>query len=178
MDEEKLAEMIDQRVQAALETRLKAAQPPAKKASDDAGPNEIEELRSALNREIETRKTMERKAREQAAYSGIRGALAGKVTAGAEDIIATLLQKGREQVVYGRDGSARLRIGQADYDLEEGVAEYLRTDEARMFLPPPAPQKQNAGSKPRTGPVAPIPQPAVDDPMAKTLAALAAHGIN
>lgn len=179
MDEEKLAALIDARVQSALAAALAAQkQTQAQAPAGDKISSEIEELRAALGRETDARKATERRALEQSAHARLVKSLSGKVHSGTEDMIATLIQRGREQVVYDKSGP-KLRLGQVDYSIEDGVSEWLGSDEAKVFIPAPsapsAPVKKTAGSKAGVKTGATTAQES-DDPMARTLATLAAHG--
>ncbi len=74
-------------------------------------------------------------------HAALTRALAGKVSAGAEPIVLATL-RGRGAVHIDDAGAVRLRLGGKDepedgLDLEEGIASYLKSTEAKFFLPAP-----------------------------------------
>lgn len=100
------------------------------------------ELMQTKQRESEQKAAQaERKRLESEGFASLKSALSGKVAAGSEDtVLATL--KGRNAVVIGDDGAVRLKLGVKDepedgHDLSEGVAQYLKSPEAKFFLPVP-----------------------------------------
>lgn len=85
-------------------------------------------------------------ARQDKAFSALVQSLSGQVRPGTENTVATLLQA-RKQFIVGENGEPLLRVrtalfkGQAEEDhelpLKDGLAHYLKTKDAELFLPPP-----------------------------------------
>lgn len=85
-------------------------------------------------------------ARQDKAFSALVQSLSGQVRPGTENTVATLLQA-RKQFIVAENGEPLLRVrtalfkGQAEEDhelpLKDGLAHYLKTKDAELFLPPP-----------------------------------------
>lgn len=109
---------------------------------------QIDALTKANAKAEEARKAAERRSLEEKVYGNVRTALTGKVAAGAEAHALTML-KANGRIAIADDGNTRIRGIAKDepedgYDIEEGVAAYLKSDEAKFFVPPPNAGPANA----------------------------------
>ena len=124
------------------------AQQPANAAGAKTDP-ELDKLRKQLEaltakqREAEKRAAeSERRRIETEGMTALRSTLTGKVAAGAEDAVVAML-RGRNAVAIGDDGAVRLKLrASADepedgLDLSDGIAAFLKTPEAKFFVPAP-----------------------------------------
>lgn len=102
--------------------------------------------------EARKRADAERRARiESTGYENVRKALTGKVIPDAIDDVLDLF-KSRGQVMISDDGDVRLKFGGADepeegLDVESGVAAFLKTKKAQLYIPPPS--GGGGGGRPR-----------------------------
>ncbi len=100
------------------------------------------ELMQAKQRESDQKATLaERRRIESEGYQSLKTILTGKVAAGSEDVVIAAL-KGRNAVVFGDDGTVRLKLGAKDepeegFELADGVSTYMKFQEAKFFLPVP-----------------------------------------
>ncbi|KYF87796.1 hypothetical protein BE20_24945 [Sorangium cellulosum] len=131
---------------------------------------QIEDLRNQLKKERETAARERRAAREEKAFAELRSELAGKVRPETVDTVAKLLFHADRRVVIGDDGSIAFRHGDAEYDLRGGLAEYLKSKDAAMFLPAPGygQQPKKPGLKAPNRAPGDKPQ-GTEDPMSRTL---------
>lgn len=121
----------------------------------------LEQMQAALQK-AEDEKTAERKAaREDRAFSELVSSLTGKVRPGTETMVAKLL-KADGKLIVDEEAGAVLRVrgsrvkGMPEEDLDlpivDGVAHYLKTKDAQIFLP--SPSNGGAGSEGRVSPTA------------------------
>jgi len=102
--------------------------------------------------EARKRADEERRARiEAAGYERVRKELTGKVIPEAIDDVLDLFRS-RGQVVIADDGDVRLKFGTSDdpedgHDVESGVAAFLKTKKAQLYIPPPS--GGGGGGRPR-----------------------------
>ncbi|WP_437767173.1 hypothetical protein WME77_09095 [Sorangium sp. So ce764] len=142
----------------------------APSAVDPEISKQIEDLRTQLKKERETTARERRAAREEKAFAELRSELNGKVRPEAVDTVAKLLFHADRRVVVGDDGSLAFKHGDAEYDLRGGLAEYLKSRDAAMFLPAPGygqPPKKPGLKVPSRAPG--DKPPAAEDPMSRTL---------
>ncbi len=158
-------------------TALLPKAPPTPEAGKGTAVNpELEELRAEVKREKDARLTEKRQAREDKAHGDLVATLTGKVRPEAVRDVADLLFYARKAVKVGADGNVTMKVGDLDYPLAEGVGEYLKTKDAALYLPPPAPAAKGRGALPvRTIPQRQAPAgtppgqaPQREDPAAKT----------
>jgi hypothetical protein len=126
-----------------------AAPKPAQQAPEAPKPDpaiaalqkQIAALTAKSEASEKARAAAERARLEESAFAKLRSALTGKVAQGAEDHALDLL-RARNRVVIGDDGTVRMRGLAKDepddgHDLESGVAAFIKSDEAKFFVPPP-----------------------------------------
>lgn len=108
-----------------------------KKESDDdsLAMREVEQLKAELKAE-------KARVKEEQAYTSLRNYFSDKVIPERVDI-ALKLFKADQKVQFRRDGSAFVKHDNAEFDLEEGAAEWLKSKEAMMFLPAPGSAKKS-----------------------------------
>lgn len=144
---------------------------PAKKkpaaGKPDKEPSEAELQLSALQKKLEKlEEDRKKEARERAkerqqaiergAYADLKQSLAGKVRAEAIDAVADLV-RGRGLIGFDAEGNPLMKVTVShgkDFDPEEmqlpiaeAIPHYLKSAEARLFLPPP--QAGIPGAKPK-----------------------------
>jgi hypothetical protein len=130
-------------------------------------------LEAALNKERTARHAERRAALEEKAYGALRGALTGKVRPEAVETAARLLFKADGRVKVADDGTATFKHGDDELDLAGGVAAWLKTPDAALFAPPPAPKarvvpgRAPPPARPPGAPTAAAGQR--EDPLQKTL---------
>lgn len=132
---------------------------------------QIDLLTKANAKAEEARKVAERRSIEEKGYGTVRSALTGKVAPGAEGHVLTML-KANGRIAIAEDGNTRLRGIAKDepeegYDIEEGITAYLKSDEAKFFVPPPNAGPANAKrsqafGNPPNGANGSVPRDAVD----------------
>jgi len=149
-------------------------------AGGDDVTRQIEELRTALNKERDGRAAERRTQREQAAFGDLRAEL---VKAGVRpegvDAAAKLLFHADKHVKVAPDGAATFQLGDQEYpSLAEGVQAWRKTPAAALFLPAPgygAPGKRPQGpaarapQRPMGAPPPPTAGAQREDPLAKTM---------
>jgi len=173
----KLPEMIEAqfaplREQFAARPATEQARPAPQQSTDTDALRQIEELRGQLKKEKDSAQKEKRVAREEKAFSQLRTELTGKVRPEAVDAAAKILFHADRKVVVGDDGNITFKQGDSDFDLREGISEWMKTKDAAMFLPPPSPRvpvQRTNGPRNSTG--AP---PVNEDPLAKTVRMLSA----
>lgn len=108
---------------------------------------QLEEMKQAVTREAEARAAAERKHREDRAYSDLRSQLEGKVRPELRDMVAAHLFKVENRIDFEEDGTPVFKAKQKTfggveedvrYTLKDGVDTYLKSEEAKAFLPAPA----------------------------------------
>lgn len=108
------------------------------KSSDAMG--ELQKLRTELE-------TERKRGREKETYNSVRTYLSDKVRPEALESAVKVL-KADELVKFKRDGSPMIKFSETEeYDLEEGLAQWLGSKEAQLFRP--APSAKVAGQKPK-----------------------------
>lgn len=137
------------------------------------GADDVAQLKAQL-KAIQDQSYAERKAsRESKAFQDLRAELSGKVRPEGVDALAKLIMHADKRVAVADDGAITFKHGDADYTLREGVAAYLKSPEAAMFIPAPNGTAQRTGARvPARTTVTGAP-PADESPMAKTLRLLA-----
>lgn len=93
--------------------------------------------------------TERRQRLESDGYANVRKALSGKVIPGAEDT-ALFALRGRNAITIGDSGDVRVRLGaqgepEEGHDITEGIAAFMKSEEAKYFAP--APNGGAAGAK-------------------------------
>lgn len=150
-----------------------------KKESDDESlaMREVEQLKAELKAE-------KARVKEEQAYASLRNYFSDKVIPERVDI-ALKLFKADQKVQFRRDGSAFVKHDNAEFDLEEGAAEWLKSKEAMMFLPAPGGVKKGGAVQsknlPFKTPAKVSPSGSQDqptNPAMKTLLQLQKLGIN
>lgn len=114
-------------------------------------------------------KENEHKVRTENALAEMRKSLTGKVKPEFLDFVVNHLQKVEDRLQFGEDGTPLMRVGVPAYKgappedtlftLGEGINEWLKSDAAKLFIPPPVPAKgpaiggrfTNAGKAPAQG---------------------------
>lgn len=96
---------------------------------------------------------------ETAAYSALKSELGGKVRPEALDAAADLIFHARKHVTVDDDGNATFKVRSSrgkgmpeedlEYQLADGVREFLKTKDAALFLPSPGGQAANGGRAPQ-----------------------------
>jgi hypothetical protein len=153
---------------------LLAARPAADKpAGTPTGADDVAQLKAQL-KAMQDQSYAERKAsREGKAFQDLRSELAGKVRPEGVEWLAKHIMHADKRVQVADDGAITFKHGEADYNLREGVAAYLKSPEAAMFIPAPNGTAQRPGARvPARTTVTGAP-PADETPMAKTLRLLA-----
>lgn len=145
---------VDGGAQAAATTKTQPAAPSAEAARIASLEKQLAKLaRDAEKAQAEAAR--ERRQRiEDAGYETVRATLRGKVVAGAEDDLLDAW-RARKQVVIGDDGITRLRLSTPDepeegLDVPAAVAAFLKTEKAKLYLPPPNGAGARAGARPST----------------------------
>lgn len=136
-------------VSAMIQEALKS-QPVEAKEKGSAEDLRIARLEAQLKQETDRRIQTERRAYETAAYQAVQGQLAGKVKSGAETVVADLLFKARKQIEIQDDGAAYFKTSDElnpYLSIEEGVAAFLATKEAELFIPAPRALDNTRGSR-------------------------------
>lgn len=125
----------------------------------------VEDMEKALASEKERVAAAERKAREERAYSELRGSLEGKVRPELLDMVAKHLFVVEGRVETDETGTALFRSTRVPYTgadpedvrlpLRAGIEDFLKSDSAKPFLPAPAsagaPQLPKRGPSPAPG---------------------------
>lgn len=143
--------------------------PKTTQGGDSEALKAIDDLKAQLKTERDTAAKERRIAREEKAFNELRSELNGKVRPEAVDILARLLFQADRRVVVPDDGPIAFKLGEVEYSLQDGLAEYFRSSkEAAFFLPPPAPGQKKPGARApgRMGVEQAAP---AEDPMSKTL---------
>jgi len=134
----------------------------------------METLERNLKEERSARAAEKRASLERGAYEALRTELTGKVRPEAVDAAAKLLFHADKSVKVTSDGAVSFVLGDDEYDLKEGVAAYLKTPAAALFVAAPGyndkrkqasgkvPQRVVAGRTPQQGNVR-------EDPLEKTM---------
>lgn len=128
---------------------FQAPKGPETKAAPSGGDSEafkaIEDLKLQLKKERDTAAKERRLAREEKAFVELRSELtgSGKVRPEAVDTLAKLLFHADKKVRVSDDGQVAFHHADMEYGLREGVAEYLRSKDAAMFVTAPAPGAQS-----------------------------------
>jgi len=134
-----------------------------------SGNADVDALRSQL-KAMQDQAASERKAsRESSAFQALRSELAGKVRPEALDAAAKLVFHADRRVTVGDDGAVTFKHGDADYGLKEGVAAYLKSPDAALFLPAPSGAPRPGQRIPGRPPGPTGGTPPAETPMAKTL---------
>jgi hypothetical protein len=129
--------------------------PKSPKGGDEVS-QRIAALEAELSDERKARKAEQSKAREDKAYLDLRAELTGKVRPEALDHAVTVL-RAHGKVKVSADGRVSFKHADADYDLQEGVAEWVRSKDASLFVPPPAPSaKKIIPNRPPSGGPVPV----------------------
>jgi hypothetical protein len=137
------------------------------------GADDVSQLKAQL-KAMQDQAAGERKAsRESKAFQDLRAELAGKVRPEAVDAAAKLVFHADKRVQVADDGTITFKHGDADYSLAEGVAAYLKSPDAALFLPAPNGSAQRPGQRVPARTTVTGGAPAVESPMAKTLRLLA-----
>lgn len=139
---------------AQLESQLGQFKAPASDATATTAPSvsdpsadRIAQLEKALRAESEKRVAKEREARNMSAYQTLKEKLAPSVRPEALDAAAKLLFKADEMVKV-KDHGPEWMDGR---DLDAGLADWLSSKDAQLFLPAPTP-KANPASHPTSLP--------------------------
>lgn len=115
---------------------------------------QLEDMKSQLRREQDTRAKERQQARQDKAFSEVRGELTGKVRPEALDhVMKVLAHDGLVQVDTA--GTVSLKIGEDALPIREGLSEYLKRKENSIFLPAPGygqPVKKAIGQNQRQAP--------------------------
>lgn len=106
---------------------------------------QLEEMKAKLTREAEQRATSEKKAREDRAFNDFKGHLSKSVRPEMLDMVASHLFHIKKLVEVGEDGTAvfkgtRTQLGMTEevqYPLKDGVDNYLKSEDAKPYLPAP-----------------------------------------
>jgi hypothetical protein len=141
-------------------------------AAGDGVAGELAALKAQLKAQNDQAASERKSAREANAFQSLRTALAGKVRPEAVDAAAKLVFHADKRVQVADDGTITFKHGDADYSLAEGVAAYLKSPDAALFLPAPNGSAQRPGQRVPARPPAGGPPPN-ETPMAKTLRLLA-----
>jgi hypothetical protein len=96
----------------------------------------------------------ERKSKEDGARLSLRGALEKHVRPEALDMVSKLLFDAEKRVTFDENGNPLFGIRRAPYagaaeedavvPLADGVAHWLKSDDAKIFVPPPQPGNQGS----------------------------------
>ncbi|WP_437489442.1 hypothetical protein WME75_10705 [Sorangium sp. So ce1014] len=143
----------------------KAAQP----SGDPEVTRQLEELRAQLRKSEDSRARERQAAREEKAYGELRSELTGKVRPEAVDVVAKLLFHAEKRVTVDNHGHVSFKHGDTDYDLRQGVAEYLQSTESALFRPAPSPGVARKAPVVPARPVSASQRGEREDPLAKTL---------
>lgn len=137
-------------------------------AAGDGVAGELAALKAQLKAQNDQAASERKAAREANAFQSLRTALAGKVRPEAVDAAAKLVFHADKRVQVADDGTITFKHGEADYSLAEGVAAYLKSPDAALFLPAPNGSAQRQGQRvpARPAPTAPM---SGEDKLAKTL---------
>jgi hypothetical protein len=157
----------------------------------------LEQMQAALQKAEDEKATERKVAREDRAFSGLVSELTGKVRPGTEKMVATLLKADGRLLIDEESGNPLLRVrasrikGMAEEDLDlpitDGLAHYLKTKDAQIFLPSPGnggagkeggvspAARQSAGGK---APTFDKPPATDEEAAARTLAQFEAMGID
>ena len=153
-------------------TARPAADKPAGVPATDGVAGELAALKAQLKAASDQAASERKAAREANAFQALRTELGGKVRPEALDAAAKLIMHADRRVSVGDDGAVTFKHGDAEYGLKEGVAAYLKSSDAALFLPAPNGSAQRPGqrvpARPAIGGDA-----ATETPMAKTLRLLA-----
>lgn len=101
----------------------------------------------AVDAAEKARVAAEEKSRNESAKSALRSALAAHVRPEALDTVTKILFDADKRVTFGEDGSPLLKVrkapvaGMPEEDMElpltDGVSSWLKSDDAKLFLPAP-----------------------------------------
>jgi hypothetical protein len=195
-----IAPMLNQALDP-FKAQLAALQPkPEEQAAQQGKPSpaelaaqkRIEELEAKFKASEDARVSGEKRSREDSAFSRFVSSLSGKVRAGYERDVATLL-KAKGNFVVDDDGNATVRLrgsrakGLAeedlDYDIDEGISQFLKSPSAAVFVPPPAAGGSGSEGRKTNGHRGPPPKydgPAQthDEALRRTAEALEARGLS
>lgn len=147
---------------------LRPAEPSkAPKEGDDTNAR-VTQLEAMLKKEQAARAAERQQTRNDRAYGDLKAVLAGKVRPEAVEMVAKLI-KADGRLVVTDSGEASLRVGDMEHDLSTGIAEFLKTGEAQMFLPAPGYGPSSKPLKPGQRPPARTggPPPANETPAQK-----------
>lgn len=148
----------------------------AKASGNDAVEKQIEKLQRKL-REVEKReRDKEQALATERARTQLRSALSGKVREDMTDIAVSHLMNVENRVSFDNEGNAVFKHDDIEWSIGEGIAEYLKTDQAKPFLPAPkTPNKQSLPQDLRTARNAPQSEA---DRLSGALGAMADAGID
>lgn len=109
---------------------------------------QLDEMKTLLQSERDARANAEKAARDDRAYASLRQQLEGKVAPGLVDIVAKNLFYVEKKVTVDETGKVTFKTSKAPYPgadpeeqdlpLESGVADFLKSDSAKVFLPAPS----------------------------------------
>jgi hypothetical protein len=110
---------------------------------------QMEDMKKSLETERNAKLAAEKSARNDRAYTELRKSLEGKVAPGLLDMVANNLFKVEGRVIVAEDGSTTFKtmkpafygsseMEEVEMPIEAGVAEYLKSESAKAFLPAPS----------------------------------------
>lgn len=156
---------------------------------------QLADMQAAMKAAQDEAASEKKKAREEKAYSALKSELTGKVRPEALDAAADLIFHARKRIAVDDDGNVlfnvRSSLGKGlpeedrQFPLADGVREFLKTQEAALFVPSPSggngAQKRPTQQQPRAPGAAPrydTPAKSQDEMARRALEALAAKGLD
>lgn len=114
----------------------------SKKADPEknAWESKYKELSDKFEASERARQAAENKARDDKAFADLRNELSKKVRPELLDLAAENLFYVKKRVSFDEDGNRLFTIDDKQMPFEDGVAQFLKSKEAAVFLPPPDPK--------------------------------------
>lgn len=115
------------------------------KSGDNSG--EIQKLRKELQAQKAERELEKQQAQLEKAISDAKSHLAGKVRPEALNHVIKLISHDK-LIQIAKDGTKSFKLGEDEYDLEDGLNAWLKSSDAALFLPAPSVNSKSVAKKP------------------------------
>lgn len=148
-----LAESLPALLKTQLEALKSELPKPDDKPTDKPDPKylaleqQVIDLKKAAEASATAQKAAEEKARNEGAKNALRAGLSKHVRPDSLEVVTDLLFDARKKVSFGEDNSALFKVRRSPYTgapeedvdlpLTDGIAAWLKSDDAKMFLPAP-----------------------------------------
>jgi hypothetical protein len=114
--------------------------------------SQLADLTKKYDAEKSAREAAEKKARDDKAFSELRSSLQPHVRAELLDDLANNLFHIKKVVRVDDDGTILMKVEDTEYELKDGVPNYLKTKSALPYIPAPGQRKGNGNGTDETDP--------------------------